>query len=551
MNGALADGTRLRPPRAAHTPCAVTSSPDGSADGPATRMDPVLSLFGEGDRFFVRTILECLARDRTNALARTRDLYVQHVGSGRTLSDFEFDLLFGGTVDAFIAVRDEGGTQPFLDHCRAVGDQLALRRVPFAEFLVALYFFEDACLACEGVPPDTRAHRAFDRLSHQLIGAVASAFVARTAGEAAALRQSLERDARRLAPGSRSVFHGLVGKSSPMRRLFARLAAAAPRKTTVLLVGETGTGKELCARAIHDLSDRRRGPFVPVNCAAIPREILASELFGHRRGAFTGAVADARGLIAAAEKGTLFLDEVTEMDGAAQVALLRVLEQHAIRPVGATGERPVDVRFVAATNRVPDEAVADGKLRLDLYHRLAATTIEVPPLRDRAEDLPILIDHLFARWAAAESLPTPVLAPEAQEALRVYSWPGNVRELANALESAATFSRGPLIARADLPERILRTPGVAPAAGAAGAGSAPVAPPVAAAPPEAAPLRTIHQSELELVHRALDEHGGNKAAAARALGISRKRLYAKLREIEASEPGSAGPSSDGERGTAG
>jgi DNA-binding NtrC family response regulator len=305
----------------------------------------------------------------------------------------------------------------------------------------------------------------------------------------------------------------------------------------------------LCARAIHDLSNRKSGPFVPVNCAAIPREIMPSELFGHRRGAFTGAVADSRGLIAAAEKGTLFLDEVTEMDESAQVALLRVLEMHTIRAIGSTGERPVDVRFVAATNRDPEEAVRAGKLRADLFHRLAATTVEVPPLRERMEDLALLVDYLLVRIARAEQFAAPKLGNGVLEALQRYSWPGNVRELANCLESAVTFCRGGQIELADLPERILRLRSAAPAAAvpavAAPAVAAPTASLLAAGEPQAATSapataamareaeepRTVREHEYDLIKRGLTQHGGNKAATARALGISRKRLYAKLREM--------------------
>ena len=492
---------------------------------------PALALFGAGDRAFARQLLGAIAESREVVLDRAFEMYARNVGDSRTLSDGEFRYLFGSTLEAIVGVRESDEPRGFLDRCEAFGEHLATRGVRFSEFMVALYFFEDACLSAPGVPGDVRAHRAFDRLSHQLVASVSSAYIARRTGEQAALRASLERDASRLAPSSRTVFHGLVGRSAAMRRLYARISAAAPRHTTVLIIGETGTGKELCARALHELSPRRRGPFVPVNCAAIPREILASELFGHRRGAFTGAVADARGLIAAAERGTLFLDEVTEMDEAAQVALLRVLEQHTVRPVGSTGELSVDVRFVAATNRDPEAAVGEGKLREDLFHRIAATTIEVPPLRERMEDLPLLVDYFLHRIAGAEHDPVAKLAPDVMPALTSYAWPGNVRELANSLESAVTFKDDDTIALRDLPPRILRprvatpSPGGSPGAAARAAGA-----------PAAAGIGTVRDSERDLIRRAIEAHGGNKAAAARAIGISRKRLYAKLREMESAPP---------------
>jgi two-component system response regulator PilR (NtrC family) len=263
-------------------------------------------------------------------------------------------------------------------------------------------------------------------------------------------------------------------------------------------------------------------------------------------------VADSRGLIAAANKGTLFLDEVTEMGEAAQVALLRVLEMRAIRPIGATGEQPIDVRFVAATNRDPEEAVTAGKLRADLFHRLAATTVEVPPLRERIEDLDLLVDYLLVRIARAEQFATPRLGAGVLDRLRAYSWPGNVRELANCLESAVTFCKNGVVEVGDLPERILR-PGASrgtgaqktPAIDATNAKNTEAQPPAfpAAAPPadgeRGAPpiptnrdLGTVREQEIELIKKGLAQNRGNKAATARALGISRKRLYAKLREID-------------------
>lgn len=527
-----------------------------TTETPPTVPGAVNALFSPGDRLFASRLLDKIADFREGAVKRTHQLYVENFGADRTLSDYEFQMIFGAGHDSVVRVRQEKDAAPFLERCRQIGEQLATRGVPLGEFVIILQFFEDACLSAPGIVQDVRAHRAFDRLSHQLIASVASAYHSMRIGEEAALRASLERDVARLAPEARTVFHGLVGRAPAMRRLFARLSAAAPRRTTVLLVGETGTGKELCARAIHDLSERRNGPFVPVNCAAIPKEILPSELFGHRRGAFTGAVADSRGLIAAAEGGTLFLDEITEMDEAAQVALLRVLEQHTVRPIGATGERAVDVRFVAATNRDPEEAVSVGKLRADLFHRLAATTVDVPPLRERMEDLPLLIDYLLVRIARAERLATPRLGAGVLDLLRNHTWPGNVRELANCLESAATFCRAGLIELQDLPERILRPrPGALnggraaiAAAGVAQAGNgngdpiAPIAPVPAPGAPglstlgpsgggASEPMRTVREQEYELIRRGLTQHGGNKAATARALGISRKRLYAKLREM--------------------
>ncbi|MFN0205293.1 MAG: sigma-54 interaction domain-containing protein [Planctomycetota bacterium] len=481
-----------------------------------------LGLFTAGDRMFARPLIQRISERRAATLERALEMYVRQFGEQRSLTDGEFLALFGDAVNAVEAAGKEAEPSSFFENCRQIGVRLASRGIPFSEFIVGLYFFEDACLAGDQVLPNAdRMHRAFDRLSHQLVASVSTSYVTLRGGEAAAQRAFLEREVQKLPPKERSVFHGLIGQSAVMRRLFARLSAAAPRPATVLIVGETGTGKELCAKAIHELSRRRSGPFVPVNCAAIPRELLPSELFGHRRGAFTGAFNDSRGLIAAAEGGTLFLDEVTEMDEPAQVALLRVLEQHTIRPIGAITERAIDVRFVAATNLDPEEAVKSKKLREDLFHRIAATTIEVPPLRERIDDLPLLVDYFLVRIAGSEMSNVPILTPDAQEVLRQYLWPGNVRELANCLESAVTFSQSAQIEVADLPERVLR--------GRKGETSATVAnPPVA--------FTTVHDSELDLIRRTIEQHKGNKASAARALGISRKKLYAKLDELTDQPP---------------
>jgi DNA-binding NtrC family response regulator len=515
-----------------------------SAQVPLGIPGAVTALFSAGDRAFASFLIEKLSHFREGAVEKTHLQYVEHFGDDRVLTDYEFRLMFRKCVDSICDVRQEKDSAPFLERCREFGIALASRNVPLGEFVITLQFFEDACLSSPGIQQDVRSHRAFDRLSHQLIASVASGYFSRESGEQAALRASLERDVARLAPEARTVFHGLVGRAPSMRRLFARLSACAPRKTTVFLVGETGTGKELCARAIHDLSERKNGPFVPVNCAAIPREILASELFGHRRGAFTGAVQDSKGLIAAAERGTLFLDEVTEMDESAQVALLRVLELHTIRPIGATGERPVDIRFVAATNRDPEEAVRQGKLRPDLFHRLSATVITVPPLRERIEDLPLLIDYFLVRIARSERVPQPVLGKGVSEVLSNYSWPGNIREVANVLESAATFCEGGTIQIQDLPDRVVRNarnplsentaagpaqtqdPVNAGNGGNGGNGS-----PVVAPTENTTELRTVREHEYELIRKGLQAHRGNKAATARALGISRKRLYAKLKDM--------------------
>src|SRR5581483_6067353 len=322
-------------------------------------------------------------------------------------------------------------------------------------------------------------------------------------------------------------FYGLVGSSDVMRRLYRRIEAVASFRSTVLIVGESGTGKELVARAIHDCG-AQRGPFIPFNCAAIPRELVESELFGHRRGAFSGATADFQGLLRAAEGGTVFLDEITEMAPDTQAKLLRALQERAVRPVGATREIPIDVRLVASTNRDPGEAVRSGQLRSDLYYRLQVNVLEVPPLRARREDIPALAAHFVALFNARNMGARLVtgIEDDAMAALASYEWPGNVRELANTIESAFTFGTAATIGLLDLPSKVASARGGAPA-------PIEVAAPFHAELPstrsvQAGAVGTFADFERQLIVRALESTGGNKVQAARLLKISRKKLYARI-----------------------
>jgi two-component system response regulator PilR (NtrC family) len=275
-------------------------------------------------------------------------------------------------------------------------------------------------------------------------------------------------------------------------------------------VGESGTGKELVARAIHECGTTA-APFVALNCAAIPRDLIESELFGHKRGAFSGANAEYLGLFRAADGGTLFLDEVTEMSPETQSRLLRAVQERTVRPVGSTSEIPVDVRLIASTNRNPEEAVRNGQLRQDLYYRLQAGVLHVPPLRERTEDIPLLIDHFIALFN--EKLKPRVIVRGVEEnamaAMKRYPWPGNVRELSNAIEAALTFGRSQLIAVDVLAPAIEATGGGADAAGRQ-LGS------------------TFADGERDIIARALETTSGNKLAASKLLRISRKKLYAKI-----------------------
>ncbi len=328
-------------------------------------------------------------------------------------------------------------------------------------------------------------------------------------------RESLAADRGRLAVENARLqervaepVEGFVGRSPGIAELLRVLGRAARHDSTVLLAGESGTGKELLARALHRLSPRAKGPWVAVNCAAIPETLLESELFGHARGAFTGAVAAHPGLFEQADKGTLFLDEIGDLPPPLQSKLLRVLEDGMVRRLGARADQPVDVRIVAASA----QPLTPPRFREDLYYRLAVVHLQIPPLRERAEDIPLLVDHLLGALAARMRLPRPVVPDETLRILLAHGWPGNVRQLENALERALLVCDGRVIAPEDLP-RELRLP----VARAAATDSLSI------------PLQ-VAALERRLIERALAHSDGNKAAAARALEISYKTLLYKIRE---------------------
>jgi DNA-binding NtrC family response regulator len=312
----------------------------------------------------------------------------------------------------------------------------------------------------------------------------------------------------------------IVGSSRAMEEVVRRIRLVAPTRMNVLVQGESGTGKELVAHAIHDLSPRSDRPFLPLNCAAIPENLLESELFGYEKGAFTGAVASRQGKMEAAEGGTLFLDEVGELPMPLQAKLLRAIEEKEVMRVGGSQVVRVDVRIVAATNRELAARVSERVFREDLYYRLNVFSITVPPLRDRKEDIPRLSAH-FLREAARENGGEPKrLSPEAARALLSCRWPGNVRQLRNALEAASLVSAGEVIGPEDFPPELFSpTPSF----------SSPVAlpPPIRTALP---PSPTLDEAEADAIRAALARTGGNRAEAAALLGTSLRTLYRRLKE---------------------
>src|SRR5215468_2881579 len=308
-------------------------------------------------------------------------------------------------------------------------------------------------------------------------------------------------------PVAPATFEGMVGETPVMLDLFGFIRRLAPYPTTALITGESGTGKELVARAIHRLSPRSGRPLVVCNCTTLTSTLVETELFGHVRGAFTGADRDHRGLFEVADGSTIFLDEVGDLPLAAQVKLLRVLEEYEIRRVGTSEPTRVDVRVVAATNRDLTEMVAAGAFREDLYFRLNVGSIHLAPLRARLDDLEALVRHFLVRWNQRLGRRVTALSAEAFATLRRHTWPGNVRELGNAIERAMVASDGNVILPEHLPT-LLRTG------------------PVSGPPPR--PTFTLEAAEREQIMRALDAAGGRRTAAARLLGLSRRTLYRKL-----------------------
>jgi DNA-binding NtrC family response regulator len=362
-----------------------------------------------------------------------------------------------------------------------------------------------------------------DELLHALESAIEQR---RLKSENAYLRSQLEERYR---------FEGIVGKSRPMERLFQLLETVAPTNSTILISGETGTGKEVVARAIHHNSSRRQQRFVALNCSAIPETLLEAEMFGHVRGAFTGAVGNRQGRLEQAHKGTLFLDEVGTMSAALQMKLLRVLQEREFERVGDSHTIKVDVRVIAATNSDLGSLVAAGQFREDLFYRLNVIPVQLPPLRERKEDIPLLVHHFLARFAAErntsdaagrsakapERLPGITVSQEAMRRLMAYHWPGNVRQLENALERAVAFTAGrSQIDEADLPAEVQQ------------ARETPT-PATISLPEDGIDLDAfIAGIERDLIQRSLERTGGNKGQAARLLNLKRTTLVEKLKRLE-------------------
>jgi DNA-binding NtrC family response regulator len=316
-----------------------------------------------------------------------------------------------------------------------------------------------------------------------------------------------------------------------MEAVFDTIRQVAPTRATVLIEGESGTGKELVARALHNLSNRAKGKFVAVHCAALPGNLLESELFGHERGAFTGAFERRLGRFEQADGGTLFLDEIGEINPETQVKLLRLLGERTFERVGGGSSISADVRLVAATNKHMETLVAEGKFRDDLFYRLNVVRIHMPALRERREDIPLMVQAFLKQSCQENDKPLRELTSDAMNRLMEYPWPGNVRELRAAVDHGVVLATGPKITLRDLPAAVRQWTGEdVPAAAAATSGG----PLGAAAGAPVSPLN-VHERERELIRRALQETGGNITEAAQRLGLSRRTLHRKLKQQNAPE----------------
>lgn len=475
-----------------------------------------LQLLRDDDLEELRPVLALILEHRGEIVRQWCQLYLVHFGDLRSLTASEFTRLFEPALEHTQSALLNRDIDEYARRLISLGGSLVERGLPLDEVIASLHLFEQSAQSVlAGQPRFAELHPnpSFDKLSYLQILLLVSAYFSSRSGSAGEYIAALEREAALFPAASRTRFRGLVGTSAAMRQLYRRIEAAAAADN-LFIVGERGTERELVARALHQSGPRAGGPFVVLNCAAVPAELIEGELFGYTRGALFDAQPEYLGMFRAADGGTLFVDQIFEAGAATQKKLARVLLDRAVSTFSGAGEQRVDVQFIAASCGEPEMAPAQGRLQEDLLDRLQTPVVMVPPLRDRREDIPLLAEHFIAVFNRRLQRQVAGIERQAMAAMLDHSWPGNVRELGGALERAFVLGSNPVIGLEDLPKAVAHRP---PAGNSSAPGSG-----------AGAPVATFAETERELIRRALECTGGNKVHAANLLQISRKKLYAKL-----------------------
>ncbi len=486
--------------------------------GAASLPPKYFHLLSDEDLTGLRGVVEALLRSRSEIVRRWYALYLRNFGDTRSLSEREFKLIYEPALEYNKSALLIGDIERYATGVARLGAILAEHGVSLEETITSSRLFHESARALFDHDAEIPSHAwtAFDRLGHARIILLTRAYFSSDSAVSMERAAALEHDAARLSPDHRTGFRGLIGASSPMRQLYVRIEAAGSEPGTLLIFGEDGTGKEAVARAIHGNRSENNEPFVAFNCAAIPADLIDRELFGYER-ASSHSDSEFLGAFRAADGGTLFLKEITEMGLETQSKLLRAIQERAVRPVDSQRVVPVDVRLIASTARVPEEAVAEGKFRSDLYFRLRASVVKVPPVRERPGDVSILAQHFISTFNGRLGRGVVGVDEPAMRALMAHSWPGNVREFASVIEGAVVLTKKPMIGLSDLPESLNRhmaaRNGVQPSDG-----------------PASGTVVSFAEMERDAIRRALETTGRNKLRAASLLRISRKKLYAKIKQ---------------------
>jgi two-component system response regulator HydG len=472
-------------------------------------------LLSEGDLELLHPFSQFILERRTEIVRYWFSQYALRFGDARALSAHGFTRIFEQALAQTHSALIRGDLEQYAHEVTALGVLLAAQHVPMKEVITSVQLLKSIVAGADDLP--ALAFAAFDRLCQTQITLLASTYFRCDSASAAEKSAALEREALALPLAERANLHGLVGASPAMRELYQRVAAAAETSANMLIVGERGTGKELAARAVHRCGSRSHRPFAVLNCAAVPRELIESELFGYQQSGIDGAAAEYLGLFRVVDGGTLFLSEIAALGTETQLKLFNAIQTAEVQADGQPRAHAVDVRLIASTTRDPRLAAAEGHLLESLYRVLNGATLAVPPLRNRRDDIPLLIDHFITALNQRFGRAVAGIDDRALAVLVEYNWPGNVDELSKAIEAAYVAGSGRLVRIEDLP------PAIIAAVEESGEHSRPS---VNTEAPQ--PLGTYAETERALIVRALQDSGGNKVRAAQQLKISRKKLYAKI-----------------------